>query len=181
MEIARLNNCITLPVTDEEPVLDSMLGWLARWLRMLGVHAIYSPSFSDEYLLTVSHLLITRDRELFRKRAVATLLLETSTHTEWLSVSSLVLGNQLVLDMDRSLCPICGSRLIRVGKDAIAGRVPRSVLLRHDTFWACTGCGKVYWVGSHHARIRRELESARAILGRLRTSCVDGNLLIIRE
>ncbi|WP_054842142.1 Mut7-C RNAse domain-containing protein [Vulcanisaeta distributa] len=181
MEIARLNACIDLPISDDEVVVDSMLGWLVRWLRMLGVKATYNPSFHDADLLSINHLLVTRDRELFRRRARLSLLLTTSMHVEWLAVLSLILGFPLALNMERSLCPVCGSRLVRVSRDAVANMVPRSVLLRHSEFWLCTGCGKVYWVGSHHIRIARELEIARDIQGALSTQCVDNNLLIIRE
>ena len=180
MEVARLNSCVNLPVNDDEVVVDSMLGWLVRWLRMLGVRAMYSPNYSDADLLSVNHLLVTRDRELFRRRAGLSLLLVTPRHVEWLSVLSLVLGFPLMLDMGRSLCPVCGSKLIKVSRDSVVGKVPRNVLLRHSEFWVCTGCGKVYWVGSHHVRINRELEIARKLQVTLSTQCVDGNLLIIR-
>ena len=181
MEVARLNACVNLPVDDDEVVIDSMLGWLVRWLRMLGVRAMYSPNYSDVDLLGINHLLVTRDRELFRRRTGLSLLLITPRHVEWLSILSLVLGFPLVLNMERSLCPICGSRLVKVSRDLVVGKVPRNVLLRHNEFWMCTGCGKVYWVGSHHARISRELEIARKLRGTLGTQCVDDNLLIIRE
>ncbi|MGC8542820.1 MAG: Mut7-C RNAse domain-containing protein [Vulcanisaeta sp.] len=181
MEIARLNKCVPLPIVEDEVVLDSMLGWLVRWLRILGVRAVYNSNFKDEELLNIDHLLITRDRELFRKRTQLSMLLETSRHLEWLSISSLVLGVPLVLDMGRSLCPICGSSLIKVGKDAVADKVPKGVLSRYNDFWLCTGCGQVYWVGSHHMRIKKELELARVLLGSISTSCVNNNLLIIRK
>ncbi len=148
---------------------------------MLGVKAVYNSNYSDMDLLSINHLLVTRDRELFRRRTRLSLLLITPRNIEWLSVLSLVLGIPLKLNMERSLCPICGSRLVRVGRDLVADRVPRGVLLRHDEFWLCTGCGRVYWVGSHHARISRELEIARNIQGALSTQCVNGNLLIIHQ
>ncbi|MGC9179437.1 MAG: Mut7-C RNAse domain-containing protein [Vulcanisaeta sp.] len=181
MEIARVNTCVSLPISDDEVFVDSMLGWLVRWLRMLGVRVIYSPNFSDNELLNVNHLLVTKDRELFRKRSRLSLLLSTPRHVEWLSVLSLVLGFPLMLNMEKSLCPICGSGLVRVSRDSVIGKVPSSVLLRNNEFWLCTGCGKVYWVGSHHARINKELEVARGVLGTLSTSCIGNNLLIIRE
>ncbi|GGI68114.1 Mut7-C RNAse domain-containing protein [Vulcanisaeta souniana] len=181
MEVARLNTCVSLPVADDEVVVDSMLGWLVRWLRMLGVRAVYSPNFSDNELLGVNQLLVTRDKELFRKRTRLSLLLITTSRVEWLSILSLVLSFPLSLDMNRSLCPVCGSRLIKVSREAVINKVPNNVLLRHSDFWLCTGCGRVYWVGSHHARIRRELEIARGILSELKVSCVNNNLLIFHE
>ncbi|WP_054853398.1 MULTISPECIES: Mut7-C RNAse domain-containing protein [Vulcanisaeta] len=181
MEVARLNACVDLPISDDEVVVDSMLGWLVRWLRILGVRVTYNPSFDDYYLLNVGHVLVTKDRELFRRRTKLSLLLITSGHVEWLSILSLVLGFPLVLNMERSLCPICGSRLIKVSKDLVIDKVPQGVLLRHSEFWLCTGCGKVYWVGSHHARMGKELEIARGIQGALSTQCINGNLLVIRE
>ena len=145
---------------------------------MLGVRAVYSPNFSDYELLNIGQLLVTRDKELFRRRTQLSLLLITMSRIEWLSILSLVLGFSLSLDMNKSLCPICGSRLTRVSRDAVVNKVPNNVLLRHSDFWLCTGCGRVYWVGSHHVRIRRELETARSILSGLKISCVNNNLLI---
>jgi uncharacterized protein with PIN domain len=181
LEIARVNKCIALPVIDEEPILDSMLGWLARWLRMLGVRVNYSPNFADDALINMSHLLITRDKELFRRRVFISVLLETSRHAEWLSIASLILGIPLKLDLGKSLCPVCGSSLIKVNRETVVDRVPRGVLMKYDDFWLCTGCGKVYWIGSHHTRIKKELDKAQFILTDLKASCTNDNLLIIRS
>ena len=56
-------------------VVDGMLGKLARWLRMLGVPALYRSSWDDEELLRVlaepSSLLLTRDKDLARRAAKA--------------------------------------------------------------------------------------------------------------
>ncbi|WP_243670454.1 hypothetical protein [Vulcanisaeta sp. JCM 16161] len=130
--------------------------------------------------MSVEHLLVTKDRELFRRRTRLSLLLVTSKHVEWLSILSMILGFPLTLNMERSLCPVCGSRLTRVSRDLVVDKVPRSVLLRHSEFWLCTGCGKVYWVGSHHVRISKELEIAGSIQSMLSTQCVGNNLLVIR-
>ncbi|WP_238375182.1 Mut7-C RNAse domain-containing protein [Vulcanisaeta thermophila] len=179
LDIAMLNRCVELPLRYGTVYVDSMLGWLVRWLRMLGVSVNYTPSFSDDYLAGVNGLLITRDRNLFRLRRGESLLLLTMNHEHWLATAILVLGVEPSINGERSLCPMCGSKLVRVGKDVIKNLVPPRVLSTHDEFWLCTGCGRVYWVGSHHGRINAMLSRARELVGKLTVKCV-GNTLIIQ-
>ena len=55
-------------------VADSMLGKLARWLRMLGQDVMYSTELNDSALIEVAkkenRVLLTKDLELY-KRAIA--------------------------------------------------------------------------------------------------------------
>jgi hypothetical protein len=69
----------------EEPLkfmADSMLGRLARWLRILGYDVVYETSISDDDLiakaLRENRIILTMDRELAdRKSAKNALLLKS--------------------------------------------------------------------------------------------------------
>ncbi|MGC8839517.1 MAG: Mut7-C RNAse domain-containing protein, partial [Anaerolineae bacterium] len=67
---------------EEDPtfLLDGMLGRLARWLRILGYDAAFEPDLEDAQLVrrarAEGRILLTRDRDLARRRGVRVLLLE---------------------------------------------------------------------------------------------------------
>jgi hypothetical protein len=153
--------------------VDSMLGWLARWLRMLGVGARYNPALDDEELRVMEGLVITRDRGLCSSRRKPCLLLRSSNHLHWLCTVATVLDLELRLT-ERSLCPHCGSGLIDADHDARAPPGVRGLRL-------CVGCGRVYWEGSHHVRINGTLRRATVMLGGVRAVCTGSELSIILE
>jgi len=55
-------------------------------------------------------------------------------------------------------CLHCNLPLVPVEKAAIAHRLPPQVAALHGSFTHCAGCDRVYWPGSHYARMRAALE-----------------------
>jgi uncharacterized protein with PIN domain len=53
-----------------------------------------------------------------------------------------------------SRCTACNSALDEKRPAEVDGLVPATVLARHEEFWQCAGCQKVYWEGGHLGRIR---------------------------
>jgi uncharacterized protein with PIN domain len=134
--------------------VDAMLGWLARWLRILGVDAP-PVGESDEELLSTPCLLVTRDRELFRRRKGPALLLLTDDHAAWLSAVINALG---ITPFRESRCPKCNALLYRVdceeAERAVGHRVASAVC------WRCPNCGSYYWLGSHWRGILSTVQRA---------------------
>jgi|GEM_PF-1159674 Uncharacterized conserved protein len=87
-----------------------MLGWLARWLRIIGVDARYGDRPDDE-LAETPCLLVTRDRELFRRRRGPAVLLLTEDHVAWISALIRALG---VEPFRRTRCPKCNAELVEI-------------------------------------------------------------------
>ena len=52
-----------------------------------------------------------------------------------------------------SRCLRCNAELIRASKETILHLLPPVVRLRHDIFWRCGSCGRIYWRGSHVSRM----------------------------
>jgi hypothetical protein len=151
-------------------LVDAMLGSLNRWLRICGFETEFSGDSSDEELLERGRerglILLTRDRNLLREAGRSGLdafLVEGSSDEERLASVAKEYG--LVLDPVMARCTICGGRLNEVSKDEIAVEVPRKSLEVYDEFWRCGGCGKVYWHGSHWARIVEKVSEASRIAG----------------
>jgi uncharacterized protein len=59
-------------------------------------------------------------------------------------------------------CTSCNGVLVPARRAEVALRVQPRTLRRQDNFAACVACGKVYWLGAHHARISGLIAAARA-------------------
>jgi hypothetical protein len=154
------------PLRETKFVLDVHLGRLARYLRMLGFDAVYSNRFTDLELVRISaaerRILLTRDRGVLKHSAV--------THGYWLrETDSLRQAAEVVrrFDLARSLrpltrCMVCNQPLKAASRAEVCGRVPPGTLEWCDEFQECTGCGRVYWHGSHCRRMQRWIEQLAA-------------------
>lgn len=146
-------------------LVDSMLGSLARWLRIGGYDAEYRRDAEDDSLMEeasrTGRILLTRDRVLVlraKKRGIETILVEGEGEVEQLGALAAALG--LELDPSNSRCPKCNGSLTRVSRDAVRGRVPEASLEAFNVFWMCGSCGGVYWRGSHWDQIASTIEAA---------------------
>jgi uncharacterized protein with PIN domain len=157
------------PVPKRNPrfVADAHLGRLARYLRMLGFDTLYENALPDRQLVQTSvherRVLLTRDRELLMHREL----------THGVFVRGERPRDQLRyiverLDLARtcqpfSRCMDCNAELVAADPSTLIGEVPPAVLSNHRHFQSCTGCSRVFWRGSHYARmvklVGRVLES----------------------
>jgi uncharacterized protein with PIN domain len=53
----------------------------------------------------------------------------------------------------------CSSLIASVPKDEVQDSVPAETRRCFDEFFRCSGCRKVYWKGSHFARMDAEIRS----------------------
>jgi len=151
-------------------LVDSMLGSLARWLRIGGYDAEYRRDAEDDSLMeeasSTGRILLTRDRVLTlraKKRGVETILVEGEGDVEQLGALAAALG--LELDPSNSRCPRCNGSLTQVDRDHVCDRVPEASLEAFDVFWVCGSCGGVYWRGSHWDQIASTLDEADKLRG----------------
>jgi hypothetical protein len=155
-------------------VADSMLGALARWLRLLGYDTLYARDWPDGKILEEAErgdrIIVTRDRGLYRRalRRGARAVLVSDDLPRALAKLSVAAGVKLEADPDDSRCPLCNSPLRRASKSEVRGRVPPEVLEAYSEFWLCSGCGQVYWRGTHWRTIERTLAEARKLAGEMR-------------
>jgi uncharacterized protein len=56
-------------------------------------------------------------------------------------------------------CLECNADIRQLNREAVTGRVPAYVWQRHHAFHACGECGRIYWAGSHHDRMRKRLSA----------------------
>jgi uncharacterized protein with PIN domain len=149
-------------------LLDSHLGSLAAYLRMAGFDTSYGNDAHDEDLAATSaaedRVLLTRDVGLLKRGAVrlGCYIHETSPRLQLLEVFRRFELAGHVRPFTR--CLRCNTVIEPCAKEAVLDRVPPRSRDHYDEFWRCSGCGRVYWKGSHYARmaqfIQRVVEEA---------------------
>lgn len=150
------------PLRQTRFVLDTHLGRLAVYLRMLGFDTLYRNDYRDEELARISseerRILLTRDRGLLKRNAV----------TRGYCVRSTEPRQQLIevlrrFDLFGSLAPFqrclrCNGTLQPVRKEEVINRLPPRTRRYYDEFRICIRCGQIYWKGSHYQRMQRFAE-----------------------
>ncbi len=154
-----------------EFVVDSMLGDIARWLRMLGQDTLYSSKFEDWRILKIAEkegrIIVTRDRGLFaraKKKGLKVVLVELGRVEEQIAEVALRTGMELSFDPNKTRCPYCNTRLVKLSKAEALSLLPAKVVSAYDEFWRCPKCGRIYWQGSHWRTINEVLKRANAII-----------------
>lgn len=157
--------------------MDSMLGSLARKLRLYGLDAEYEPRASDQELLSRARdegrVLISSDRALVaraKRLGVAALLVEAGGDAEALAQVFLGLGLRPEgLSPDRARCSRCNGEVARASKRSVRDKVAPRTFSAYSAFYICRRCGKVYWEGAHwrrilalHGRVLKLLAAARS-------------------
>jgi len=141
-------------------VVDGMLGSLARWLRILGYDTDYVNQRDDAELVRIARaegrVLLTRDRELSRRRGVQALLVESQSLDEQLA--QVTAAFPLPSGNSPGRCSVCNTALLPATREEVAHQVPVYVLRHHQRFLRCPGCHRVYWRGSHWRNMRSRLQ-----------------------
>ena len=151
-------------------IADSMLGKLARWLRMLGYDVKYSNKFNDAQLIMIAkkegRILLTKDLELHlqaTKKGVCTLYLEGRTEIEKLVELAERFNIRLDIDMARTRCPKCNTTVKHTLKREVIHNVEEKTFAYNNEFWRCPKCEQIYWQGTHWKRIERTLETTKKL------------------
>ncbi|MGU7784497.1 Mut7-C RNAse domain-containing protein [Burkholderia sp. PU8-34] len=148
-------------------VADAHLGGLAQLLRLAGFDTCYDNHFSDDEIAALSahdgRVVLTRDRELLKRRAVA-----RGCYLHALQPAAQL--HELFARLDLAphmrpfrLCLRCNVPLHPLSEADAAARVPAGVRQRHRRFAACDVCQRVFWEGSHWRRMRTVVDAMRAV------------------
>lgn len=149
-------------MTLERFVADRMLGRLAKWLRFLGYDTMYSNTLADDQLLALAdegRILLSRNTNLTGKTAHDKFVFIEDNNPK-LQLQQVVHLLGLKPDPNNlfSRCTLCNALLEAVKPTNVRGKVPDYVWTVYKEFSRCSGCGKIYWPGSHLVRSRKEIK-----------------------
>ena len=145
------------PLRGNRFVLDTHLGRLARYLRLLGFDTLYRNNFSDPELAQLSceqhRTLLTRDRLLLHRSII--------THGYFVRETDPLHQTAEVLqrfDLYHNInpwtrCSRCNGRLKPVAKERIVHRLEPKTRQYYTDFRICADCNQLYWKGSHFRKM----------------------------
>jgi uncharacterized protein with PIN domain/sulfur carrier protein ThiS len=138
-------------------ILDGHLAKLARHLRLVGVDAACPVNAGDDELADRAardgRILLTRDQALLKRSVVAHGYFVRETTPSRQLVEVLRRFGPLPL-APFTRCVRCNAALRDVPKSAVDEGLPPRTRRCYNEFRACTGCGRVYWKGSHWNRLQ---------------------------
>jgi uncharacterized protein with PIN domain len=147
-------------------IADGHLGKLARNLRLLGFDTAYERDADDHRLLQLmaaeDRALLTRDRRLLMHSIVRHGYCPRSSDSE---IQTREVLDRFLLPHDASQlqlysrCLQCNQPLASVAKYDVSPLLSDEPLtLRYyDNFRRCTGCGRVYWQGTHFDKLAQRI------------------------
>ncbi len=139
---------------------DAMLGRLARWLRTLGIDTHFDPEVDDAELVRRAaeegRIVLTRDRRLLEDWRVRGYRVRSEEPLEQLAEVVSALGLPRPTELF-TRCRVCNAELAPAAAEDIADRLPPAVRRLSHSFRRCPGCDRIYWEGSHTARMRETL------------------------
>lgn len=139
-------------------ILDTHLGRLASYLRMMGFDTLYRNDYSDDELAFVSNaeqrILLTRDIGLLKRSLViyGRFVRETNPRRQIIEVMRRYQLLNHVVSFQR--CLKCNGVLHLVEKEAILHRLTSTTAQYYDVFHQCVDCEQIYWKGSHYDKMQ---------------------------
>ncbi len=142
-------------------IADSMLGGLARYLRMLGFSTEYSNSIDDKELIKFldedeKTILLTKDRILKRenKKYGDRIILISSDDKKEQTAEVLSKLNIKDKISPFSRCLDCNSKLVKIkNKESVRNLIPEETYKYFDEFYKCPKCNKIFWFSTHTQRM----------------------------
>ncbi|HZZ92266.1 MAG TPA: Mut7-C RNAse domain-containing protein [Usitatibacter sp.] len=165
LDVGALQRLRPRALRDPRFIADANLGKLARHLRMAGFDVLFDARAGDAAIAACSaasrRTILTRDKGLLRRRGVERGYYVRADAAD-VQLAEVIAALQLETAMRPfTRCRECNAPLEDLARDGLPATVPRAIVAMYDAFRRCPVCGRVYWPGSHYARMTRLLERAR--------------------
>jgi uncharacterized protein with PIN domain len=163
LDISGISPLREKPLRETKFILDVHLGKLSRYLRLLGFDTVFETGYTDREIIDRSlneqRIILTRDRDLLKTKRV--------THGCW--IRSPKPKDQLQEILKRldligrfnpfTRCMDCNGILEDIVMEEVPKTLPPKTRQFFRKFIKCTGCGKIYWEGSHYEKMKAFIES----------------------
>ena len=146
---------------EERFIADSMLGRLAKWLRIMGYDTHYQPLYKEgviSQLILEGRRLLSRRRQNTIRYPNSTLILSHHVKDQLRETKE---GYTLTYDRSRwfSRCLICNVPLKVTETEDARDNVPEYVFYQTTSgIRLCPSCGRYFWPGTHRERMVKQLE-----------------------
>lgn len=138
-------------------LVDENVAGLVPLLRALGFDAAYDRAWDDARIAEVAaregRVVLSRDRALLKRSVVTCGRLVRAALPDEQLVEVLGLFGVTRAPALFSRCLRCNVKTVAVNKADVLHRLEPKTKKYFSTFKECPMCGRLYWRGSHHARL----------------------------
>ncbi len=145
-------------------ILDVHLGKLARWMRLLGFDTLYENDYDDHEIVAISaregRFILTCDIRLLMHGDVrgGRWIRERNPRRQLEEVIGRLSLRNRIATFTR--CMLCNAPLVPASREDVRNCIPAGVASLYEIFARCTGCGKIYWEGSHFGGMQALIDLA---------------------
>ncbi len=143
---------------DARFLCDGHLGRLARWLRLLGFDTLWDPAWREAEVarrgVNEGRTVLSRSLALLKRRELTrAMLVRPDDPREQVRQVAIRFG---LAGRERSFsrCSVCNGEIEPVAKADVLPLIPPKTAAWLDDYYRCTGCGKLYWEGTHTGPLR---------------------------
>lgn len=147
-------------------IVDSNVGKLAKWLRMLGYDAVFFDGEDDAYMidraLKEGRVILTRDTQVMKRGVITSgrlkaILIDSDQPEPQVRqvIDTLHIDSQSRLF---TVCLECNNPLEERSKEEVEQRVPPYVFQTQQQYMECPVCHRIYWRGTHWQAMVQKLE-----------------------
>jgi uncharacterized protein len=163
MNISSITHLRPEPLRNPRFVLDTHLGRLAAYLRILGFDSLYRNDYTDDALEDISveegRTVLTRDRGLLKRKRIVRGYFVRSIYPREQTVEVVLRFDLKKIIRPFSRCPRCNGALEAVRLADVVDHLRPDTRKYYRDFTRCNTCGQIYWNGSHVQRMRKWIET----------------------
>lgn len=155
-------------ISDYRFIADVNVMRLGKLMILLGFDVSCSSSYADEEIADIAddqeRIVLTRDTDLLKRKKIvfARRLRENRPYDQLKEVISFFgLRTQISFF---SRCTECNILLKPVDKQEVLPLLEPKTKKYFDTFYQCSGCGGVFWKGSHYENIKKRMSKIGILL-----------------
>ncbi len=153
------------PLRTVKFVNDVHLGKLTRLLRMIGFDTLYRNDLEDAEIIDIAinqhRIILTRDLGILKNKKVKKgYYIRSQQPKEQLKevISRFQLQKRLKF---LSRCIICNGIIRKTDKNSIESYLKPGTNKYFNDFYRCSGCGKIYWEGSHFNKMKNFFQNLK--------------------
>ncbi len=161
LDISPVTRLRERPLRNPRFICDVHLGKLARRLRLLGFDTLYRDDYDDPEIARLAaeqkRCVLTRDTGLLKRNEVERgyWLRSTEIQAQLAEVVTRLDLSAAIIPFTR--CTACNGKVEPVEKADIEHRLEPQTRQHYDDFKRCQDCTRIYWKGSHYARLLRDI------------------------
>ena len=159
LNITNVTRLRKIPLRRNKFIADINLGYIVKYMRILGLDLYYDPLLSTREIIKISkrdnRVILTKSRKLLKFKDVSHgIFIRPGTTTEQIRriIDYLDIKDNI---KPFSRCLRCNTLLKIVLKEKILDRIPPKTKELCDEYVQCRSCDKIYWKGTHFINMKK--------------------------